>query len=217
MAYKYAKDGPPFNFLGHMSESQKKAFYTWLDKHNAKQPEVSDWYRIRAHQLRKTAGLLEEFYTSKYPDGATDKLAPTFQKDEWQPGKDGHFTYVNRHDQVPTVTVSRIKDRFRHMLQRDDEGVFWMNWLRTQIERNEDHANLHKEAVGSVTALRADLDAMFGRPEYEAVLVKNESSLYKGEPYFRVNPLDDPTIWEKEQFSHSTDGTINLKMPEGDL
>ena len=92
-----------------------------------------------------------------------------------------------------------------------------MNWLRTHIERHEDIANMHEEAPGAVGKLRGELDTMFNQPEYEAVLVKNESHLYKGEPYFRVHHLDDPTIWEKEQFSHDKDGAINLKMPEGDL
>jgi hypothetical protein len=216
--YKRAQDGPPFNFLGHLAESQKKAFYKWLDKRTPRQDPIHEWYRIRAHQLRKTAGLLEEFYKTKHPEiNEAEPLEPSFWKKEWQPGKDGHFVYVNRDDQLPSVTVSRIKDRFRHMLQIDDEGVFWMNWLRTHIERHEDKANMHKEAPGVVATLRQELDQMFDQPEYQAVLVKNESEKYKGEPYFRVNPLDPPTIWEKEQFSHNQEKKINLKMPEGDM
>lgn len=216
--YTRAQNGPPFNFLGHMAESQKKAFYKWIDKRNPDHPKITEWYRIRSHQLRKTAGLLEEYYRAKYPDPYdSEKLETTFVKDEWQPGKDGHFVYENRVDILPQVTVSRLKDHFKPRLQRDDEGVFWMNWLRTHIERHEDKANIHNEAAGQVATLRAELDAFFEKPEYEAVLVKNESNKYKGEPYFRVNPLDPPTIWEKEQFSHRSDGVISMKMPEGDV
>lgn len=218
MAYKYALPGPPFNFLGHMSETQKKAFWKWLDKRNSWHPEIKEWYQIRSHQLRKTAGLLEEFYNTKHPDPEDpEPMKPTFEKEEWQPGKDGHWSYVNRKDNLPTVTVSRIKQKFQLGLQRDDEGVFWMNWLRTHIERHEDLATMHDEAPPIVATLRAELDTMFNQPEYQMVLVKNESELYKGEPYGRVHHLDDPTIWEKEQFSHDKDGAISLKMPEGDL
>ena len=216
--YKRALDGPPFNFLGHMAESQKKKFYKWIDKRNPDHPKLKEWYQIRSHQLRKTAGLLEEYYKTKHPDpNDPEKLESTFVKDEWQPGKDGHFVYENRVDILPQVTASRLKDRFKPRLQRDDEGVFWMNWLRTHIEHHEDKANMHHEAIGAVATLKAELDAFFEKPEYEAVLVKNESQKYKGEPYFRVNPLDPPTIWEKEQFSHRSDGVISMKMPEGDV
>ena len=217
--YKRTQNGPPFNFLGHMAESQKKAFYKWIDKRNPDHPKLEEWYRIRSHQLRKTAGLLEEYYKTKYPaPDDVEKLEPSFVKEEWQPGKDGHFIYENRVDILPQVTVSRIKDRFQPRLQRDDEGVFWMNWLRTHIERHEDKANMHREAVGIVTTLRAELDAFFEKPEYEAVLVKNESKLYTdGKPYFRVNPLDEPTLWEKEQFSHRTDKVVSIKVSEGDV
>ena len=100
------------------------------------------------------------------------------------------------------------------MLQRNDEGVFWMNWLRTQIELHEDKATLHKEAKKDVAGLRSELDTMFNDPAYESVLVKNESNLYKGEPYFRVNQLDPPTIYEKEKFSHSSDASLASNMTD---
>lgn len=218
--YKYALTGPPFNFLGHLCETQKTAFWKWLDKRTPWQSDISEWYRIRAHQLRKTAGLLEEYYTSKYPDiQESEALSATFQKDPWKPGTQGHFTYINRNDQEPAVTVSRIKDRYVHMLQKDDEGVFWMNWLRTQIELNEDKATFHKEAPSDVVKLKTDLDGLFNQPEYENVLVKNESDKYKGEPRFRINPLDEPTIYEKELFSHSKDAALSSTMTDtsGDL
>jgi hypothetical protein len=215
--YKRAQDGPPFKFLGHMAKTQKIKFYEWLDKKDKKHIPIHEWYRIRAHQMRKTAGLLEEYYKTKHPDpDEVDKLEPSFVKDEWQPNKDGHFVYVNRVDIIPGVAVSKIKDRYKHILQRDDEGEFWMNWLRNHIERHEDKANMHKEAQSKVATLRAELDAMFEKPEYEAVLVDN-TKMYKGQPYFRVNPLDEPTIWEKEQFSHRSDKTISMKMGRGDV
>lgn len=207
----YAKSGPPFNFLGHMTETQKEGFYSWLDQQDSKQSDITKWYQIRAQQMRKTAGVLEDFYQKQR------NLKPSFQKDEWQPGKDGHFTYVNRNDQEPSITVSRIKEHYQEALQLDDEGVFWMNWLRKQIEFLEDKANCHNETPTEAGKLRGDLDKMFDLPEYDAVLVKDQSRLYKGQPYFRVNPLDEPTIWEKEQFSHAKNRAVKLKMPEGDL
>ena len=214
MAYKYALPGPPFNFLGHMSETQKNAFYKWLDKRTALQPKVKEWYQIRSHQLRKTAGLLEEYYNTQNPDpDAVEPLATTFKKEEWKEGKDGHWAHHNRPDFKPAVTVGRIKDRFRHMLQRDDEGVFWMNWLRNHIERHEDNANQGAEAGSTVAKLRGELDTMFNLPEYEEVLLKDVSQTYKGEPLSRVNPFDEPTIKEKELLSHDTTGAVNLKTP----
>lgn len=193
---KYGKSGSPFNFLGRLSESQKDSFYEWMDKKLPLVPEAVIWHRAKAQQLRKTAALLE----SLYPD-----LTPPFEKEAWKPNPDGHFNGTPSRDAVPSTVVSRLKDRFRPMLQRDDEAVFWMNSIRTQIERHEDAATILNEAKTDTQVLRAELDALFGKPEYEATLVKDKTSLYKGEPYFRTNSLDEPTIWEKEQMDHTFD------------
>lgn len=191
MSYKYANTGSPFNFLGRVSESQRDSFYEWIDKQSPLSPECSVWYQVRAQQLRKTAGILEHIYSKQ-------ELKPTFEKTSWKPGKDGHLTGNPDRNATPATVVSRIKQRFQPMLQRDDEAVFWMNWVRTQIERAEDAATMQAESKQDVDALKTELTALFDKPEYESTLVKDKTKLYKGEPYFRVNSLDEPTAWEKE-------------------
>ena len=175
---------------------------------------------MRAQQLRKTAGVLETFY-SKLND---QKLTATFLKPAWQPGTNGHFGYIQREDQLPMVTVSKIKTRFREQLQRDDEGVFFMNHVRNLIENHEDNAQYANDIQSdtnkeNLQTLLKNIDTYFGQPQYEATLVKDQSDLYKGQPRFRVHQLDEPTIWELEQANHSVAGTpIQIKPvdPEQD-
>ena len=200
---KYARVGSPFNFLGHMSLEQKNAFYSWLDSKKDNYTPIKEFHQIRSQQLRKTAGLLEDFYTS-------EKLKPSFDKAPWEPGPQGHFPYAQRDDQQPAVIVQRIKERVKDQLQHDDEAVFWMNWLRVHIEKQEDQAQIAFEATTDIAALRAELDALFDSGSYDAVLVKDTNS-------FRVHQLDDPTTWEKEQFSYGSteNGKPSIKMLDG--
>jgi hypothetical protein len=214
VAYKYALPGPPFNFLGNFSETQRDKFKEWIDKRKKNfGPEgpITLHHRIRAQQLRKTAGVLEEFYGAK---GSSEnpvndqKLDPSFVKPSWQPGKDGHFNYTNRNDHLPMVMVGKIKTRFKEQLQRDEEGVFFMNHVRTLIEKHEDFAQFANDVISdtnkeNLQTLLTNIDTYFGQPQYEAALVKDKSDLYKGEPRYRVNQLDEPTVWEKEQVNHS--------------
>jgi len=76
-----------------------------------------------------------------------------------------------------------------------------MGHLRTMIEKAEDQAQRAKEAPATVSELMAKLDRYFSQPEYQAVLVKDKSDLYEGQPRFRVSQMDEPTIWEKEKAS----------------
>jgi hypothetical protein len=223
MAYKYAYPGPPFNFLGTFSETQKNTFEAWLNARLNKFPAVQTFYQIRANNLRKTAGVLEQWYQTSNDE----KLAPTFNKVEWQPGPDGYFVPSPRNDHIPMVTVSQIKQYFKEQLNRQDESVFHMNQLRNLIEKAEDKAQYANDAVAttlqtgqssSVSMLIQQIESLFTQAQYQAVLVKDISSQYKGQPYFRVNPLDDPTQWELEQHNRSTPGaTINLKFVDKTL
>lgn len=194
---KYSKVGPPFDFLGHLSESQKEEFYKWLNKRKDNFKEIEKWWRIRAHQLRKTAGVLEKWYKEKNDES----LKTRWEKAVWEPGKHGHLLYVNRDDRLPSICVSEIKEPYKEQLQRDDEGMFQMGHLRTMIEKAEDQAQRAKEAPATVSELMAKLDRYFSQPEYQAVLVKDKSDLYEGQPRFRVSQMDEPTIWEKEKAS----------------
>lgn len=220
MAYKYALPGPPFNFLGNMSQTQATNFKTWVNARTSNFPAIQFHHQMRAQQLRKTAGVLEQFYATENDQ----KLTPSFQKAAWQPGPDGHFNFAYRNDHDPMVTVSQVKRVMQEQFQRDDEGVFFMNHIRTQIEKHEDAAQHANDAVNSsipdnVTQLLSLLDSYFARPEYQAVLVNDQTDTYgtgdNAGPRFRVHQFDEPTYWELRQMSHSDEGVAiqNKELP----
>lgn len=194
-SYTYALTGPPFNFLGNLSESQKNAFTDWVNDQTPQLPQVQTFHQIRAQQLRKTAGMLEAYYAS---GAAPDDLAPTFVKDSWKPSAQGHFPYAFRQDHEPAVVVGRIKEYFRSRLVTQDDSVFHMNQVRGMIEKQEDLAQYSNEAATRVPDLMDRLETLFGQPEFQAVLVKDLSDQYQGAPRFRVHQLDDPTPWERQ-------------------
>jgi hypothetical protein len=220
VAFKYALPGPPFNFLGNFSETQRDNFKAWIAARTANFSAIKLHHQMRAQQLRKTAGVLELFYakTNDQP------LTTTFLKPSWQPGSDGHFNYSFREDQLPMVTVSKIKARFKEQLQRDEEGVFFMNFVRNTIESHEDEAQFANDVASdtnkeNLKSLLQNIDTYFGQEQYQATLVGDQNDLYKGMPRFRVHQLDTPTQWELEQANHSSPDTpISIKQvdPEQD-
>lgn len=194
MAFKYARTGPPFNFLGTLTESQKEAFEKWVAEHKPNFDPISKFHRVRAHQLRKASGILEEFYKSKDPRG----LKATMEKAPWQPDQTGHWVQTQRDDHLPANTMAVIKDRFQEQLALDDEAVFRMNYVRHRFEVHEDLAQDNLEAPGVVEARLADLNRYFSEPHFQGALVRDKSDTFKGEPRFRVHPLDPPTAWERQ-------------------
>lgn len=211
-SFKYSYPGPPFNFLGTFSETQKEVFKSWLNVRLKKFPAIQQAYQIRATQLRKTAGVLEEWYRSSNDE----ILSPTFDKASWQPGPHGHFVPAPRNDHMPMVVTSEIKKYYKEQLNRQDEAVFHMNHLRNLIEKNEDKAQYAKDAVTQIPILLQEIESLFAQKQYQAVLVKDKTENYpqnSKEPYFRVHPLDTPTTWELEQHNRSTPGApIDLKF-----
>ena len=215
----YAYAHPPFHFLGHFSASQWNAFQSWVAARQNNFTPISQFYQIRAQQLRKTAGVLEQYYSTLNDQ----KLEPTFSKTLWKPGTNGHFVYPYDNDQLPMAMMSRVKTRFKEMLQRDEEAVFYMNQVRCLIEKSEDMAQnaydftqpanstTNNTAPETLQPLLAKINSYFSKPEYAAVLVDDINSLYKGQPYFRVNQADPPTIWELEQMNHS-DPSLGLSL-----
>jgi len=219
-AFKYAYAHPPFNFLGHFSASQWTAFQAWVAQRQGNFPNISLFYRIRAQQLRKTAGVLEQFYNTVNDQ----QLSPTFSKDLWKPGDNGHFTYPYDDDHLPMVMMSKVKLRFKEMLQRDEEAVFAMNHLRCVIEKNEDAAQdsydftqpsntKSNDTPDTLQPLLAKINGYFSKPEYAAVLVDDVNTLYQGQPYFRVNQADTPTAYELFVMNHS-DPSIPIAIKE---
>jgi hypothetical protein len=218
MAFQYAYAHPPFHFLGHFSASQWNAFQAWVSARQNNLTPISQFHQIRAQQLRKTAGVLEKYYST-----VNDQpLAPTFSKTLWKPGQYGHFAYPYDNDQLPMVLMSKIKTQFKDMLQRDEEAVFHMNQIRCLIEKSEDRAQYAHDFIQPATStasgipdtlqpLLTKINSYFSKPEYVAVLVDDINSLYKGQPYFRVNQADTPTIWELEQMNHS-DPSLGLPI-----
>jgi hypothetical protein len=101
------------------------------------------------------------------------------------------------------VVVGELKDLYREQLKRDDEGMFQMGHVRTLIEKCEDNAQWAHEAKDTTAKLRAELDALFGSPSYQAVLVKK-----KDEGQFRTSQLDELTDREKKILSGNPAGPI---------
>ena len=187
-----ALPGPPFNFLGCFSETQRDVFEAWTRARKANFPEIEVFYRTRAHQLRKTAGLLEAFYTAK-----PAHLRTSFNKGEWKPHEAGHFLPTTRDDRLPADAMAVIKDRFQDQLAADDEAVFRMNLLRVRLEAYEDLAQEAHDAPSVVEAKLQAVRRYFSDPQYQGALVHDKSDLYEGEPRYRVHPLDPPTAWER--------------------
>ena len=185
----YAREDAPFHFSGTLTEKQKNAMEEWVDARKENFGAISVFHRIRAHQLRKAAGLLEVFY-------ATRGLKPSFAKDPWVPDKDGHFMNVGREDFAPTNAIVQVKDRMQDQFAADDAAQFRMNFLRTRIEAHEDMAQEAYEGRDHVEKHLQDLDACFSDPNYRGACVR-EDDTYEGEPRFRVHPLDPPTPWER--------------------
>jgi hypothetical protein len=203
----YAITGPPFNFLGILSETQRNAFTAWATAQLPKQAKIQQHHQVRAQVLRKTAGLLEQFYSKQ-----TVPLANTFIKDSWKPGQYGHWPPAQRNDLAPAMTVQKIKEHLKYRLEAQDESVFHMNHLRNQIEKQEDLAQYANESTTDVPNLINRLISLFGQPEYQATLVRDITDTYKGQPRFRVHAFDPPTQWELEQHNHGgPNSTLILK------
>jgi hypothetical protein len=199
----YSKIGPPFNFLGHMTESQKIEFYKWLDSKSSSLSDEEKWWRIKAQQFRKCSGVLEAWQVSK-----GSGISSQWDKQVWEPGKHGHALYTQGDDQLPSVVMSDIKELFREQLKALEESVFQMNHLRTLIEKCEDKAQYTHEAPNTLPHLKAELDSLFGRPEYQTVLVKKVD-----ESKFRVSQLDEITPLERERLG----GKDSPKIGEGNV
>lgn len=211
--YIYGYTGPPFNFQGHFCTTQWNAFTAWVNARTGNFPAIQQFYQIRAAQLRKTSGVLEKFYSSVNDE----KLSPTFNKQPWKPGPQGHFNYPFRDDQLPSVAVGQIKDYMKDQFQRQDEGVWAMNQMHNLIEKTEDRAEKAFLAMNptqwtneTIPTLIQRINGYFGMPEYEAVLVMDQTNVYptgSTKPRFRVHQLDIPTQWEIEQNTLAPAGT----------
>src|SRR5271170_2864488 len=178
--FVYGYTGPPFNFLGHFCLTQQQAFNTYVRAREKNFAPIQQHFQIRAAQLRKTAGVLEQFYSTLNDE----MLAPTFTKKPWKPGPQGHFHYPFRDDQIPMVDMSQIKTYMKEQFQRQDESVFTMNHLRNLIEKTEDKAELAFRAMNptqwsneTVETLISRINGYFQLPEYEAVLVNDQTDV----------------------------------------
>lgn len=204
--YKYAYPGPPFNWLGHFSKTQWDTFQSWYGGNPAGNWQgIELHHRIRAQQLRKTAGALEEFYITVNDD----KMSPTFAKAAWQPPQSGYFPYIRRDDQLPMAAMSQIKAFLKDELQRQDDAMFQMNHLRNLIEKTEDKAQGAVDAPTGVPELIGKINGYFALKNYAAVLVNDQSDVYPAgttQPRYRVAELDPPTQFEQEQAARVTPG-----------
>jgi hypothetical protein len=210
--YVYGYSGPPFNFLGHFCQSQQAAFNSWVNARTGNFPATQTFFQIRAAQLRRTAGVLEKFYSTLNDE----KLAPTFVKATWQPGSNGWFGYTWRDDHLPMIAMADIKDYLQEPLQRQDEGVFQMNHIRTLIERQEDNAQKASISANRISELLTKITGYFSKQEYQAVLIEDQTDVYpagSSQPRYRVHQFDVPTQYEQEQFARvAPGGTVQLKQ-----
>jgi hypothetical protein len=162
------------------------------------------------------AGALEQFAATKNDQ----PLKTAFQKEAWQPGPEGQFNYAYRDDHIPMVTMTTLKNYLKPMFQRDDDLWFFMNHIRTQIEKMEDAAQYANDAVNSTSTDTANANikqllsyiaGYFAQNKYQAVLVNDQTDQYgagaAAGPRFRVDQFDAPTQWEKERFNHSSPTT----------
>jgi hypothetical protein len=235
--YKYALPGPPFNFLGHFSQTQFGNLQTWVNARTKNFLPVQQHYQIRAQQLRKLAGVLEQFAGTTTDQALSASVPQTFNrgsgytafpKEAWQPGPNGHFNYLPRVDHLPMVSMTYLKTYMKPQFQRDDELWFSINHVRTMIEKNEDNAQYANDAVTTsvpaanvfqlptVAALISELNTYFAQNQYQAVLVKDQTDTYgvgaANGPRFRVHTLDPPTQYELEQMNASNPQTpIQIK------
>ena len=168
-------------------------------------------YQIRAQQLRKTAGALEQFYAAVNDE----QLSPTFNKSSWQAPPSGYFQYAHRDDHLPMIAMGQIKVFLKERLQRQDESVFHMNHVRNIIEKVEDRAEYASVAAEQVPNLISQINSYFSLPQYAPVLVKDKSDVYPTSsttPRYRVHELDSPTVWELEQHGRALPGgPVDLK------
>jgi len=202
--FVYGYTGPPFNFLGNFCTTQWNAIQAYIGPAKSNLPAIQTHYQIRAAQLRRTSGVLEQFYTTETP-----ALAPTFNKVVWKPGPNGWFNYVQRDDHLPMVAMGQIKDILQGQFQWQDEAVFQMNQLRNLIEKNEDSAQKANEGSNNISNLIIAINGYFNKPEYQAALVKDQTDVYPAgttQSRFRVHQLDVPTQWEQEQHARASQG-----------
>jgi lysozyme len=168
-------------------------------------------YQIRAQQLRKTAGALEQYYQTLNDD----ILAPSFAKAAWQPPVTGYFQYAHRDDQLPMVVMGQIKTYLKERLQRQDDSVFHMNHARNIIEKVEDKAQYQFDAKTQVPNLISQITGYFALPQYAPVLVRDFTDVYPAgstTPRYRVHELDNPTTFELEQHGRALPGgPVDLK------
>jgi hypothetical protein len=209
-----------------MSQTQFSTFQNWYNNGvlpspppptytTASDPDswtsVKQHYQIRAQQLRKTAGALEQFYATVNDE----KLSPTFNKNAWQPPQTGYFQYVHRDDHLPMIAMGQVKAYLKERLQRQDDAVFQMNHLRNLIEKTEDKAENALDAPSAIADLISKINGYFALPQYSAVLVKDQSDVYptgSTTPRYRVHELDPPTTFEQEQHGRVLPGDpVDLK------
>jgi len=168
-------------------------------------------YQIRAQQLRKTAGAMEQYYQTVNDD----KLSATFTKAAWQPPQTGYFQYVHRDDHLPMIAMGKIKSYLKERLQRQDDSVFHINHARNIIEKVEDKAQYQLDAKTQIPNLISQINSYFSLPAYAPVLVKDQTDVYPAgstTPRYRVHELDPPTVWEMEQHGRALPGgPVNLK------
>lgn len=169
-----------FDFLGIMNQTQLDELVSWLDDRETTHREISEFWRMRSRQVRKTSGILERFYSSK-------GISSTFKKEVHQVGKD--FFLPNFGDDVePANRMTDIKTPIKAQLRVGDEANFWINHIAATIERCDDLAQEAIEAPEKIKSAISSLRTLFDDPRFRnQVLIKKNK-----EAEYRVDPLAQP-------------------------
>jgi len=169
----------PFDFLGVMTQDDLSALEEWLKQKTQYLSEMTSFHQMRSAQLRKTAGILEDFYTEK-----EDPLSPSFVKGVFTPHPKGQKTLSIQDDTTPAICTGLIKERMQTLLEYEDDIVFRMNHVRAMIEAHEDEALDLQDAPAVIKANIQTLKSLFGRPEFVRTLVsKGDMDKYRTDPY----------------------------------
>jgi RecA-family ATPase len=179
----------PFNFLGTMTEKDKRDLNTWVVARYKYLADIKMFYQNRAAQLRRSSGLLNKVLVSR-------GFNQTFKKEAMTEPKGGIRLLSDRDDRLPALLVSKVKENFRDMLQVEDEATFQMNNLCVLIEKMEDKAYMTSISEKDTKDVLVELDKLFSDPRFRDVLLA-ENDKYEGEARFRIDSLQPRTAYEK--------------------
>lgn len=174
-----------FDFLGTLTESQKRALVSWVRSQYSNDDSIQDFHKVRAAKLRRTSGLLNAYYKQF-------GIESTFTKDIYKEPIGGQPLLEDKDDRWPAKIVSDLKENFLPELKRYDEAQFQLNNVCVQIERAEDDAHFRSLSHDESENLIQRLENLFSDDRYNEVLIR-DADIAK----YRTNSLQPKTAYEE--------------------